>query len=333
MLNNRFEILAPVEVELAYHRISPYIHRTPLLSSAILNELLGHEIVFKVESLQKIGAFKIRGALNTLLSLKEQGNLPESVVAFSSGNHAQAVTVAGKLLNVKTTIVLPSFASPVKKQATEYYGAKVITTETRREAEATTAKLAAEGAFFIHPFDHDGVIAGQGTACYEALEDGSNPDAIFATCGGGGWLSGSFLAKELLAPHVKVFGVEPRQANDAAQSYAAKRIVRFTDSPPTIADGARAKAVSERTFHYLKQLDGFFDVSEEAIIYWTQWLMHLLKITIEPTSAVAMGGAFDWLKTQRTKQRVLVMISGGNISPEIYQRIWETSYLEILPRL
>ena len=123
MTHHAFDILDPVDVALSYHRISPYIHRTPLMSSAILNELLGHEIVFKVESLQKTGAFKIRGALNTLLSLKEQGNSPESVVAFSSGNHAQAVAVAGKLLNVKTTIVLPSFTSPVKKQATEYYGA------------------------------------------------------------------------------------------------------------------------------------------------------------------------------------------------------------------
>ncbi len=333
MTHHTFEILPPVEVENAYNRISPYTHRTPLLSSTILNDLLGHEVFFKVESLQKTGAFKLRGALNALLSLKEQSALPDSVVAFSSGNHAQAVAVAGKLLNVKTTIVLPSFTSPVKKQATEYYGADVITTTNRQEAEDKTAEIAASGALFIHPFDNNAVIAGQGTACYEALKDGANPHAIFATCGGGGWLSGSFLAKELLVPHVKIFGVEPRQANDAAQSYVAKKIIRFADSPPTIADGARAPAVSERTFHYLKQLDGFFDVSEAAITYWTQWLMHLLKITIEPTSAVAMAGAFDWLKTQRTRQRVLVLLSGGNIAPETYQKIWEKSWLEMLPRI
>lgn len=326
-----FKILNPSEVEIAYNRIFGYVHRTPLISSSILNNFLGHEILFKVESLQKIGAFKIRGALNTLLSLKEQGSLPKEVVAFSSGNHAQAVAVAGKILNVKTTIILPSFTSPIKQQATKYYGAEVINTSTRKEAEEKTAEIAARGAFFIHPFDNDEVIAGQGTSCYEALKDGANPNAIFATCGGGGWLSGTFLAKELLAPSVKVFGAEPLQANDASQSYSAKKIVRFADSPPTIADGARAPAVSERTFHYLKQLDGFFEIPESEIIYWTQWLMHLLKITVEPTSAVAMAGAFEWLKTQKTKQRVLVLLSGGNIAPETYQKIWQESYLEKLP--
>ena len=326
-----FKILNPLEVELAHKRISGYIHKTPLISSVILNNFLGHEIIFKTESLQKIGAFKIRGALNALLSLKEQNILPQEVVAFSSGNHAQAVAFAGKLLNVKTTIILPSFTSPIKQQATKYYGAEVINTSTRKEAEEKTAEIAKRGAFFIHPFDNDEVITGQGTSCYEALKDGVNPDAIFATCGGGGWLSGTFLAKKLLAPNIKVFGAEPLQANDATQSYFAKKIITFTDSPPTIADGARAPAVSERTFYYLQQLDGFFEIPENEIIYWTQWLMHLLKITVEPTSAVAMAGAFQWLKTQKIKKKVLVLLSGGNVSPETYQKIWQKNWLEKLP--
>ncbi len=333
MSTQSFKIINPSEIEIAHNRISSYVHRTPLISSSILNNLLGHEILFKVECLQKIGAFKIRGALNTLLALKEQDSLPKEVVAFSSGNHAQAVAVAGKMLNLKTTIILPSFTSPVKQQATKYYGAEVINTSTRKEAEEKTAAIAAKGAFFIHPFDNDGVIAGQGTSCYEALKDGANPSAIFATCGGGGWLSGTFLAKELLAPNSKVFGAEPLQANDASQSYAARKIIKFADSPPTIADGARAPSVSERTFHYLKQLDGFFEIPEDQIIYWTQWLMHLLKITVEPTSAVAMAGAFEWLRTQKKKQRILVMLSGGNIAPETYQKIWQESFLEKLPSL
>ncbi len=176
-----------------------------------------------------------------------------------------------------------------------------------------------------------GIIAGQGTSCLEALKDGADPDAIFATCGGGGWLSGTFLAKELLSPKSKVFAAEPLQANDATQSYAAKKIIKFSDSPPTIADGARSPAVSERTFYYLSQLDGFFEIPEHDIIYWTQWLMHLLKITVEPTSAVAMVGAVKWLKKQKSKQRVLVLLSGGNIAPETYQKIWQESFLEKLP--
>jgi threonine dehydratase len=331
MNSQSFTVLSPDEIEIAYNRISNYIHRTPLISSSILNNILHHEILFKVESMQNIGAFKIRGALNVLTAL--QNALPKKIVTFSSGNHAQAVAYAGKMLNVKTTIILPSFTSPIKQQATKYYGAEVINTLTRKEAEEKTAEIAAKGAFFIHPFDNDGVIAGQGTSCYEALKDGADPDAIFATCGGGGWLSGTFLAKELLSPKSKVFGVEPLQANDATQSYHAKKIIKFCDSPPTIADGARAPAVSKRTFHYLKQLDGFYEVSENEIIYWTQWLMHLLKITVEPTSAVAMAGAFQWLKTQKTKQRVLVLLSGGNIAPETYQNIWKESFLEKIPSL
>lgn len=333
MSSESFKILEPIEVEFAYNRISNYINKTPLFSSSILNDFLGHEILFKVESLQKIGAFKIRGALNALLSLKEQDALPKKIVTFSSGNHAQAIAFAGKILNIKTTIILPSFTSPIKQQATKYYGAEVINTSTRKEAEERTAQIASSGALFIHPFDNDEIIAGQGTSCYEALKDGANPNAIFATCGGGGWLSGTFLAKELLAKNVKIFGAEPLQANDAAQSYVANRIIKFNDSPPTIADGARAPSVSKRTFYYLKQLDGFFEIPENEIIYWTQWLMHLLKVLIEPTSAVAMAGAFEWLKTQKTKQRVLIMISGGNISPEIYQKIWEKNFLDKVPNL
>ncbi len=158
-MNNRsFKILNPSEIEMAYNRISAYIHRTPLVSSLILNNFLGHEILFKVECLQKIGAFKIRGALNTLLSLKEQNALPKEVVAFSSGNHAQAVAYASKMLNVKATIILPSFTSPIKQQATKYYGAEVINTATRKEAEEKTAEIASKGAFFIHPFDNDETI-------------------------------------------------------------------------------------------------------------------------------------------------------------------------------
>lgn len=325
--------LPPASIKQAYERIKPYINATPLLSSSLLNGWLGHEIIFKVEGLQKIGAFKIRGALNTLLSLKEAGNLPKEVVAFSSGNHAQAVALASSLFGVKATIVMTSSASKIKQQATKSYGATVINTENRKQAEELTRKIASDGAYFIHPFDNDMVIAGQGTACYEALQQGVKPTAIFATCGGGGWLSGTYLATQLLAPATAVFAGEPANANDAIRSYKSGVIARFEDSPKTIADGAASLSVSERTFHYLKQLNGFYEVSEEEIIYWTQWLMHLLKVSVEPTSAVAMGAAFKWLQTQTEKQRVLVMLSGGNIAPETYLKIWENNYLERLPSI
>ncbi|MDH3640121.1 MAG: pyridoxal-phosphate dependent enzyme, partial [Gammaproteobacteria bacterium] len=189
-----------------------------------------------------------------------------------------------------------------------------------------------KGAFLLHPYDHDLVIAGQGTACYEALATGLKPDAIFATCGGGGWLSGTFLAARLLASETLVFGAEPKQANDAAQSYRRGEIVHFTTSPETIADGARTLSVSARTFHYLRQLAGFYEIEERDIVYWTQWLTHLLKTTVEPTSAVAMAGAFEWLKHQRDPQSILVMLSGGNIAASAQARVWAADHLATPPR-
>lgn len=326
-----FVPISPEVIAEAHQRILPYIKRTPLLRPSLLDSMLGHEVIFKVEGLQKIGAFKIRGALNALLKLQEQGKSPKEVVTFSSGNHAQAVAVASKHIGAKATIYMTKDSSAIKQQATRSYGAEVVLTDTRIEAEALTAEKAANGAFFLHPYDHDDIIAGQGTACYEALQDGANPTAIFATCGGGGWLSGTYLATQLLAPNIPVFAGEPLNGNDASKSYHDGKIFKFKTPPKTIADGARTMAVSPRTFHYLQKLKGFYEVDENEIIYWTQWLMHLLKVSVEPTSAVAMGAAFKWLQTQSIKQRVLVLLSGGNIDPGTYRNIWERSYLDEPP--
>lgn len=322
--------LSPDVIAQAHRRIAPHIHRTPLLHSSLLNQWLRHELYFKVEGFQRIGAFKLRGALNTVLSLHEAGELPTELVAFSSGNHAQAVAYAGRLFNLPTTIYMTHRTSAIKQQATRGYGAQVITTETRKQAEVLTREHAARGAYFIHPYDDDRVIAGQGTACLEALQDmqATLPTAIFATCGGGGWLSGSYLATQLLAPHIPVFAGEPANANDASRSYQSGTIVGFDDTPATLADGAATLCVSPRTFQYLQKLRGFYEVSEEQMVYWTQWLTHLLKTTVEPTSAVAMGAAAQWLRTQTTPQRVLVLLSGGNIAPETHHRIWETNHLQ-----
>lgn len=328
-----FAILSPEAVRDAHKRISPFIKRTPLIKSNLLNAWLGHDIIFKAEGYQTTGAYKIRGALNTLLALKEQGKLPEKVVAFSSGNHAQAVSWAGAQLGVKALIYMPSFTSKVKQQATRNYGGEVVISKSRMEAESSAINAANQGAYLVPPFDHDMEIAGQGTACFEALQDGERPAAIFAPCGGGGLLSGTFLAAQLLAPNTPIFAGEPKQANDASVSYKTGNIFHFQDSPATIADGAKTLAVSPRTFHYLKQLNGFYEVEEEDIIYWTQWLTHLLKIPVEPTSAVAMGAAYQWLQTQQTKQKVLIILSGSNIAPETYKIIWENNYLEKIPAI
>ena len=320
---------SPEVVRSAHKRIAPHIHRTPLMGSLLLDNWLGHEVNFKVEGFQKAGAFKIRGALNALLTLKEEGRLPKDVVAFSSGNHAQAVAIAGKMLGVKTTVIMPKYVSKVKQQATMAYGAELLLTDTRQQAEALAAEKAAQGAWLLHPSDDDMVIAGQGTACLEALEDGEKPDAIFSTCGGGGLLSGTWLA----AQSIPVFGAEPQMANDAARSCRTGKIVSFDETPMTIADGARTLHISPRTFAYLRQLAGFYEIPEQDIMYWTQWLHHLLKVVVEPTSAVAMAAAFEWLKAQNQKKRVLVILSGGNMDADTSRTIWAQDYLSQPPKV
>jgi len=325
--------MSPDVVLSAQARIAPHVHRTPLMSCQLLNDWLGHELVFKVECFQRAGAFKIRGALNAMLQLKEEGRLPKHIVAFSSGNHAQAVALAGTMLGVKTTVIMPKFVSKLKQQATRSYGAELILTDTRMEAEELAAEKQAQGAWLLHPSADDMVIAGQGTACLEALQDAQQPDAVFATCGGGGLLSGTWLATKLLTPDVQVFGAEPVMANDATQSYRSGKIFSFTESPMTIADGARTLHVSELTMQYLRRLAGFYEVEERDIIYWTQWLTHLLKVNVEPTAAVAMGAAYQWLRTQTEKKRALVILSGGNIGTATYQQIWKENYLDHIPAL
>lgn len=314
----------------AYERIAPYINRTPILESRQLNDWLGSRIMFKVEAFQKTGAFKFRGALNALLAMKEQGELPQKVVAFSSGNHSQAVACASAMLGVESVICIPETASKAKIQATKAYGAEVNLTKTRAEAEAKVKRYMEEGAVLIHPFDNPYIIAGQGTACYEALEE-VQPDAIFATCGGGGWLGGSYLAKELRCPDAKVYAGEPALANDATQSYHNGKIMKHPDPTKTIADGARTPHVGEHTFPLLQKLDGFYEVDEKQICYWAQWLATLLKVTVEPTSAVAMGAAQQWLRQGNAGKIVLVLLSGGNMDHQTYQAVWKEDHLGQVP--
>lgn len=326
--------LIPIDVQTALTRIQPYIHRTPILTSSLLNRWLGHEIYFKGEMFQKIGAFKARGALNHLLKLQEQRALPNHVAAFSSGNHAQAVAWACQMLHLPATIYLPHFTSTVKQQATRHYGAEVVIAPSRQAAEKMFKEsVANKGYHPIPPYDDDMVIAGQGTSCLEALQQGLEPHAIFTPCGGGGLLSGTFLAKELVYPSAKVIGVEPEIANDAKRSYEAGKIFRLPDTPPTIADGVRTLSVSPRTFYFIQQVDEMIDVPEEEIIYWTQWIMHLLKATCEPTSALAIAGAVKWLKRQKTPQKVLVILSGGNLDSHTQYKLWSEDYLKEIPSL
>lgn len=329
----QIELIHPEEVRKASERIKNHIVKTPIMTSNLLNDWLGHEFYFKVEAFQRIGAFKTRGVTNTILEYKERnGDFPKKVIAYSSGNHAQAVSWACTKFGVKSIIYMPKNVSVVKVQATKAYGAEVVITETRQQAE-DACKLVNEtkGELFISPSDNDMVIAGQGTSCFEVLSDGLKPDAIFASCGGGGWVSGTYLAAKLLCDSAKVYAAEPKIGNDASISYKTGKLYRFEDSPKTIADGARTLGLTERTFNYIKKLDDIYEIAENDIIYWTQWLMHLLKITVEPTSAMAMAAAYEWIKNQQKGQKILVLLSGGNIAQDTYMKIWENDYLSKIP--
>ncbi len=190
-----------------------------------------------------------------------------------------------------------------------------------------------DGVYWIPPFNHDEVICGQGTAAYEAFQELENIDAVFAPCGGGGLLSGTLITARGISPKTKIVGVEPQNANDAFLSIQKGSIQKLTELPSTIADGARTMSVGDITFNYLQQLDDFFEAEEERIIYWTQWLTHLLKVQIETTSAMAMVGVIKWLMSQKTKQRVLVILSGGNVDKDTMNNIWTNDYLTELPTI
>jgi threo-3-hydroxy-L-aspartate ammonia-lyase len=324
--------LTIADVIQAKRRISPYITKTPIVTSGLLNQWLGHDVFFKAECLQRAGAFKARGACSFITALLEQGHQPRHIVSNSSGNHAQAVAWAAKRFGISATIYMARNVSSVKAQATAGYGAEVVLCDTRAEADARVAEASARPqTWWAPPFDHDWIIAGQGTAVLESLLEIGEVDAVFAPCGGGGLLSGSLLATRALSPKADVVGVEPEAANDAAESLRTGTIQTLKATPITLADGVMTPRVGEVTFEYLKLLDGFVLVDEAAIRYWTQWLSHLLKLTIEPTSAMAMGGAIQWLSKQSIRKRILVVLSGGNIDQAKMHKIWEHDCLTSVP--
>jgi threonine dehydratase len=319
----------------AQNRIRDYIIHTPVLESGFLNNSLGHDFYFKVDALQKTGAFKIRAVLNHLLALKEAENLPSMVVGYSTGNHGIGLSYACQQLGILCRIYLPESTAYLKVQIAKMYGAEVIYTKTRLEAEERARLDVQKGFYFLHPSDSDLSIAGSGTMCLEALNQlPFKPDAIFASCGGGGLLSGSYLAKELVSPGSLLFGCEPENANDAFCSLKNDQIFKFDSTPKTVADGLIALNLSNRTFEHIKKLDGMYLGSEEKIKYWTIWLSYLLKITVEPSCAINMDGALQWLKSSKSRQKVLILISGGNIDHNFYSKLWgEEHYLEKIPSI
>jgi threonine dehydratase len=306
--------VAYADVEAAAGRLEGVAHRTPVATSSQFDALTGAQAYFKCENLQRMGAFKFRGAYNALHALAP-GERKRGVVAFSSGNHAQAVALAGKLLGIPAVIVMPSDAPAVKVAATRAYGAEVIFYDRAagQSREAVAKRIAAErGAAVIPPFDHAAVIAGQGTAAKELLEDIGALDALVVPCGGAGLLSGSAVAARHLSPGIQVIGVEPEAGDDAARSLRSRTLQRV-DNPQTIADGARTQSMGELTFPLvLEHVHDIVTVTDAEIVEAMRFLWERMKLVVEPTGALAAAAVLAGRAPVRGR-RVGIILSGGNV--------------------
>ena len=319
------------DAQKAHSRIQNYIVKTPILTNQFLDQKFGAEIYFKCDNFQTTGSFKLRGAANKILKYKEDfGHFPEKIVAVSSGNHAQAVAYLAQKFGIHALIYMEENASPLKVNTTRDYGAEVILTKTKKETEIFAEKKIKEGYLYIHPSNDKDIVCGQGTACLEALDDTKDIDVIFAPCGGGGLIAGSYLAAQTLKNKPRVFAAEPMSANDTAISYRTDKIYSFEQTPNSIADGAKTLRPSAITFPYIQKLDGIYEIEEEEIIKWTQIISSSLKIFIEPTSALGAAAAYQFLQQQKLsdkKLKILIILSGGNMSAETAKQVWQKNYL------
>jgi len=300
----------------AARRLAGIAHRTPVLTSRTVDERTGAQVFFKCENFQRMGAFKFRGAYNALAQLSPEARR-RGVLAYSSGNHAQAVALAGRLLGVRTTIVMPEDAPAVKLAATRGYGGEVVTYDRRAAArEALGAAIARErGLTVIPPYDHPHVVAGQGTAAQELFDEAGALDWLFVCCGGGGLLSGCAIAAAQLAPGCKVVGVEPAAGDDATRSFRT-RTLQTVHNPDTIADGARTPSLGTVTFPLvLAYVHDMMTVSDADLLAAMRYLWERMKIVVEPTGALAAAGLLAGAHDTRGR-RIGVVISGGNVDLE-----------------
>ena len=301
------------DIEAAHERLRGVAHHTPTLVSSTIDALTGARVLFKCENLQRMGAFKFRGAYNALAQLPENERR-RGVVAYSSGNHAQAVALAGRLLGVAATIVMPADAPRVKLEATRGYGAEVITYNAQSAPrEEIARRLGAErGLTLIPPFDHPHVIAGQGTAAKELIEDAGPLDALLVPCGGGGLLSGCAVAARRMNPDCRVIGVEPAAGDDATRSFKSKTL-QAVHNPDTIADGARTSSLGAHTFPLvLHYVDDMVTVSDAELLDSMFFLWQRMKLVVEPTGALAACALLRG-KLDVAGLRVGVILSGGNV--------------------
>ena len=304
------------DVENAAERLEGVANRTPVITSRTLDERVGARLFLKCESFQRMGAFKFRGAYNAISRLSTDERR-RGVITYSSGNHAQAVALASRLLGTTATVVMPADAPPAKRRATEGYGARVVSYEPAKEnREEVARRLQAEGGqVLIPPFDHPHVIAGQGTAAKELFEEVGALDLLLVPCGGGGLLSGSALAARRLNPHGRVVGVEPELGDDATRSFKTGTL-QTVHNPRTIADGARTPSLGQITFPLVRaHVDDMVTVSDEQLLDVLRFVWERMKLVVEPTGALGLAAAWS-AKVDVAGKRVGVIISGGNADLE-----------------
>ncbi|ACR30998.1 threo-3-hydroxy-L-aspartate ammonia-lyase [Burkholderia glumae] len=304
------------DVAAAAERLAGHAHRTPVLTSRTVDEALGAQVFFKCENFQRMGAFKFRGAFNAL-SQFSAAQRKAGVVAFSSGNHAQAIALSAKLLGMPATIVMPHDAPAAKVAATRGYGGQVVIYDRYTEDREQIGRELAEqqGLTLIPPYDHPHVIAGQGTAAAELFDEVGPLEAVFAPLGGGGLLSGTALATRALAPGAELYGVEPEAGNDGQQSFASGSIVHI-ETPKTIADGAQTQHLGTLTFPIIRRdVNAILTASDAELVDCMRFFASRMKMLVEPTGCLAFAAARR-MKAQLKGRRVGVVVSGGNIDLE-----------------
>ncbi len=318
-LNNKL-LPTYTDVVSAAGRLGGIAHKTPTLAQTPLDEQLGARLFLKCENLQRIGAFKFRGAWNAMSQLNAVERA-RGVITQSSGNHAQAIALVGSLLGIDTTVVMPDNAPQIKRAGTERYASSVVTydpTTTKRE-DLTRDMIEETGCTFIPPFDHPHIIAGQGTAAMELINNCGPLDALLVPCGGGGLLSGCALSARALSPGCRIIGVEPENADDGFRSFRSGRIERI-ENPQTIADGTRTESLGEITFALIQQaVDDMVCVSEQAIIEATRLLFEKTHLVVEPSGALGLAALISGVA--RVNGRVGVILSGGNIDAPLMAQI------------
>ena len=307
-------------VQAAQKRIKGHAHVTPVMTSQTMNELTSAQIYLKCENFQRMGAFKFRGAFNAM-SLLTQEQKNRGVITHSSGNHAQAVALVGRLLGIKTVVVMPNNAPEIKRAATESYGAAVVAYDPEKKSrEKLSRDFAVKyGYTLVPPYDHLDIVSGQGTAAMELLKAVGNVDMLLVPCGGGGLLSGSAVAVKGTNPNCRVIGIEPELADDATKSFHTKNL-HTVKNPPTIADGTRTPSLGKITFPLvLKYVDDMQTVSEDAIMEAVKFLFFRMKLVVEPSGALGAAALLDGVV--KPEGRVGVIISGGNIDGTTMTRI------------